>query len=157
MLDGIYTYIKAVPGVFSLIWQWRWICLRNLSILWQYFLLENVNMGRITIGGAVSVWIGWSKLWRERREGNINKWGPLLPLLVNQLWWRFFGLKYWTHGEDIINGWTFAKVCLNLLNIFAREEMGEEERIGWGWGVGGVIVYFLLSPPWQVHYNGWHM
>ena len=26
--------------------------------MWEYFLLENVNMGRITIGGAVSVWIG---------------------------------------------------------------------------------------------------
>ena len=35
-------------------------------------------------------------------------------------------------GEAIVVTffWPFAKVCLNLLNIFAREEMGEGERIG---------------------------
>ena len=50
--------MKPVPGVFQQFIKGDGDIFDKCCHMRQYFLLENVNMDKITVGGGVFVWIG---------------------------------------------------------------------------------------------------
>ena len=124
---------QEVNSSVSLLSRWhKWFWWWEISVMeephmfgqiWQYFLLENVNTGNITIWWCAVCLDSSSKSWRGRRGLNItytNGVSPL-PLLVKQLWSKIFTTQ--NIFKDVF--------CLIFLG---REETGKEECRGWGGG-----------------------